>query len=70
MRSGMSEVITTSLPARQQPISVIIPVYNEVENLRDLQAAVSSALDPVGIDFEVILINDGSTDGSDDGGDA
>jgi len=64
MRSGMSEVITTSLPARQQPISVIIPVYNEVENLRDLQAAVSSALDPVGIDFEVILINDGSTDGS------
>jgi glycosyltransferase involved in cell wall biosynthesis len=64
MRFGMSEVSSTTLPARQQPISVIIPVYNEVENLRDLQAAVSSALDPIGISFEVILINDGSTDGS------
>ena len=51
-------------PSRKQPISLVIPVYNEVENLRDLQAAVTGALDPHGIDFECILVNDGSTDGS------
>ena len=51
-------------PSRHGPVSVIIPVYNEVENLRDLQAAVTRALDSSGIEFEVILVNDGSTDGS------
>jgi glycosyltransferase involved in cell wall biosynthesis len=49
---------------RHGPVSVIIPVYNEVENLRDLQAAVAEALDSAHIEFEVILVNDGSTDGS------
>jgi len=53
-----------ALPARQQPISLIIPIYNEVENLRDLRAAVVDALEPAGIEFEVVLVNDGSTDGS------
>ena len=51
-------------PARQQPISLIVPIYNEVENLRDLRAAVVEALEPAGIEFEVLLVNDGSTDGS------
>ncbi len=60
----MNPPAPSQLPARQQPISLIIPVYNEVENLRDLQAAISAALDPAEIDFEVILVNDGSTDGS------
>ncbi len=46
------------------PISLVIPVYNEVENLRDLQAAVTEALDSKGVPFEVLLVNDGSTDGS------
>ncbi len=64
MLRGMSAVSPPSVPARQQPISIIVPVYNEVENLRDLQAAVTSALDPNEISFEVILVNDGSTDGS------
>ena len=53
-----------NLPARQQPISIIVPVYNEVENLRDLQTAICAALEAANISFEVILINDGSTDGS------
>jgi glycosyltransferase involved in cell wall biosynthesis len=50
--------------SRTKPISLVIPVYNEVENLRDLQRAVCEALDPQGIEFECILVNDGSTDGS------
>jgi len=50
--------------SRHGPISLIVPVYNEVENLRDLQAAVAKALDSAQVEFEVILVNDGSTDGS------
>ena len=46
------------------PISVIVPVYNEVENLRDLVREVTEALEPAGLEWEVILVNDGSTDGS------
>ncbi len=50
--------------SRHGPISLIVPVYNEVESLRDLQREVTAALDPHGIEFEVILVNDGSTDGT------
>ena len=41
-------------------LSVVITVMNEEENIQPLLAAISSALD--GIDFEVILVDDGSTD--------
>ncbi len=64
MLPGMSAASPTNLPARQEAISIVVPVFNEVENLRDLQEAISAALDPEGINFEVILVNDGSTDGS------
>ena len=47
-----------------QPISIVVPVYNEVELLRDLQREIREALDPHGLEFEVLLVNDGSSDGS------
>jgi glycosyltransferase involved in cell wall biosynthesis len=47
----------------QPHVSLVVPVYNEVDNLRPLHAAIGVAL--VGIDYEVVLVNDGSTDGSD-----
>ena len=45
-------------------ISVVIPVFNEEENLRDLVARVGEALagEPGG--FELVLVDDGSRDGS------
>lgn len=46
------------------PISIVIPIYNEVENLLDLQRELCAALDPAGVPFEVVLVNDGSRDGS------
>ncbi len=45
-------------------ISVVIPIYNEVENLPALVNTVGDALAPSGRPFELILIDDGSTDGS------
>lgn len=47
-----------------EPVSLIVPIYNEVENLRDLQREVTKALDGASVPFECILVNDGSTDGS------
>lgn len=45
-------------------LSVIIPVYNEAENLRPLREQTVAALEALGKPFEVIFINDGSTDES------
>jgi glycosyltransferase involved in cell wall biosynthesis len=45
-------------------ISLVIPVYNEAENLPVLVAEVQGALQAIGRPYEVIYVDDGSTDGS------
>jgi dolichol-phosphate mannosyltransferase len=45
-------------------LSVVIPCHNEAENLRPLLAAIQSAIDPLGLDFEVVITDDCSTDNS------
>lgn len=45
-------------------ISVVLPVYNEAENLRELLPAVFKNLEASGSRFEVIVVDDGSTDGT------
>jgi len=42
----------------------VIPVYNEEENLRELHSRLREVLDGLGRDYEVIAIDDGSTDRS------
>jgi len=46
-------------------ISIIVPVYNESESLPHLMPELRSVLERIGRSWEVILVNDGSTDGSD-----
>lgn len=48
----------------QAYLSVLIPVYNEEENLAALGEEVSAALSRLGMTYEVLLIDDGSTDRS------
>ena len=45
-------------------LSVIIPVYNEVDNVETLFHEVVAALDPSRFRFEVIFVDDGSIDGT------
>jgi glycosyltransferase involved in cell wall biosynthesis len=45
-------------------ISVVVPLYNEAENLDDLHRELCAALEPTGRRFELVLIDDGSTDGT------
>jgi glycosyltransferase involved in cell wall biosynthesis len=51
-----------AMPSRL--ISVIIPFYNEAANLRLLIPALYENLGAVGSDYEIVLVDDGSTDGS------
>jgi glycosyltransferase involved in cell wall biosynthesis len=45
-------------------LSVVIPVYNEAENLPHLWPELRSVLEPLGLGFEVIFVDDGSRDRS------
>ncbi len=45
-------------------LSICVPVYNEEENLPLLHKAVAAVLDAGAIDGELILVDDGSKDGS------
>ena len=45
-------------------VSVVIPVFNEEANLGDLVARVGAAMQRSGRSFELILVDDGSRDGS------
>src|SRR5205809_7444984 len=46
------------------PLSVVLPVLNELDNLEPLHARLTEALEPMGREYEVIYVDDGSTDGS------
>ena len=45
-------------------ISVVIPLYNEVESLPPLHEKLTKNLKTLGHDYEIIYVDDGSTDGS------
>ena len=45
-------------------ISVIIPVYNEEENVQSLYQRLSSVMQDLNVSYELIFINDGSKDNS------
>jgi glycosyltransferase involved in cell wall biosynthesis len=46
----------------QPDLSVIVPFYNEEENIRRMHAAIVAAVEPLGVPFEMVLVNDGSRD--------
>ena len=45
-------------------LSIVIPVFNEEENVPLLAEEIRRALDPQGIAYEVVAVDDGSTDGT------
>lgn len=45
-------------------VSLVIPFFNEVDNLPILVEEIAAALEPTGWTHEVLFIDDGSTDGS------
>jgi glycosyltransferase involved in cell wall biosynthesis len=45
-------------------LSLVIPIYNEVENLEPLMEEIAAALEDRPITYEVVFVDDGSSDGS------
>jgi glycosyltransferase involved in cell wall biosynthesis len=48
----------------QERISVVIPVFNEEKGLEELFRQLVPVMDSMNRDYEVVLVDDGSTDGS------
>ena len=48
----------------QRTLSIIVPVFNEEGNIAPLSEKLTTVLDKVGLAYEIIAVNDGSTDGS------
>jgi glycosyltransferase involved in cell wall biosynthesis len=44
-------------------LSVIVPIKDERDNLQPLHDAICRSLDPTGLDYEIVLVDDGSSDG-------
>jgi glycosyltransferase involved in cell wall biosynthesis len=45
-------------------LSVVVPVHNEVDNIDGLHRELDDALTPTGLAYELIFVDDGSSDGS------
>jgi glycosyltransferase involved in cell wall biosynthesis len=45
-------------------ISVVVPLYDEADNVADLHRELTAALEPMGRPYELLLVDDGSRDGT------
>jgi glycosyltransferase involved in cell wall biosynthesis len=45
-------------------LSIVVPLYNEEDSIRPLYAAITRAVAPLGISFEIVFVDDGSRDGT------
>lgn len=59
-------MMKAKLASNQPTFSVVGPVYDEVETLREFYDRVQAAMDAIGETWELVLVDDGSTDGSSD----
>jgi len=47
-------------------VSAVVPIYNEIENLPPLLVELQTALQATGLQWEIVLVDDASSDGSRD----
>lgn len=60
----MDDVVPAPESAIPAGISIVVPVYNEVDNLPELHRRLADLRARTGRSMEIILVDDGSTDGS------
>ncbi len=58
------ETITTRRPLAESLVSVVLPLYDEAQVLERLHKLVAAALAAAGCRYEILYVNDGSTDDS------
>lgn len=52
----------TAAPLPPLEVSIVVPAYNEEENLQPLTSGIRGALTPLGVSYELIVVDDGSED--------
>ena len=55
---------TDQFLAGDAKVSIIVPIYNEAENIKEFHFRLLPVLNKIGLDSEVIYVDDGSTDNS------
>jgi dolichol-phosphate mannosyltransferase len=63
-QSADSDLAAASQNAAEPELSVVIPVYNEEENIAVLYDRLLRSLEGANIDFEIVFVDDGSCDQS------
>ena len=43
-------------------LSIVVPLFNEEDSVRPLYSAIVGAVAPLGLSFEILFVDDGSTD--------
>jgi glycosyltransferase involved in cell wall biosynthesis len=68
MNSSLSSISSpgATAPGEMPQISVVVPIYNEYDNLPLLIEAIAGVMQRAALDYEMICVDDGSTDGSTD----
>ena len=61
--------MTDTIPPARKPtgetcISIVLPLYNEVNVLERLVQLVRQSVSRCGCNYEILFVNDGSSDGS------
>jgi len=52
------------LTEKKPDLSIVVPVYNEAENLEVLHASLKTVLKSIQLTHEIVFVDDGSTDGT------
>ena len=59
----LAERSVTSLRLHDK-FALVVPTLNEAENIENLLSMVRHALEPLGVTYEIIVVDDGSSDGT------
>ena len=63
--TAQSQAIAVAAPVdKVRDISVVVPIYNEIDNIARMYAELTAAMEGLGLPYELVLVDDGSRDGS------
>jgi dolichol-phosphate mannosyltransferase len=54
----------SAIPSQRSQLSVVVPVFNEVKNIRANLELLLSEVEPYFAHYEILVVSDGSTDGT------